>query len=94
MRHCRILGWVRADQCQGAGGGHEVYRVDVVFEQNGNTMERSAGALRASFLVQRLGDHQGIGVDLQDRAQGRTVAIERFDPIQVELDESSRAELI
>ena len=49
--------------------------------------------VRRSF-VQRLGDHQGIGVDLQDRAQGRTVAIERFDPIQVELDESSRAELI
>ena len=60
-------------------------------------MERSAGAFaRASFLVQRLGDHQGIGVDFQDRAQGRqdARAIERFDPIQVELDESSRAELI
>ena len=56
-------------------------------------MERSPGALRAPFLVQCVGDHQGAGVDLQDRAQGRSTAIERLDPIQVQLDELTSGQL-
>jgi hypothetical protein len=55
-------------------------------------MEWPTYASCASFLIQRLGDGQGLGVDLQNGAQGRPVTIERFDPIAVKLDELSRAQ--
>ena len=46
--------------------------------------------LRLPLGVERVGDRQRVGIDLDDRAQRRTAAIDLLDALQVELDESTR----
>ncbi len=55
-------------------------------------MQRPARALRLPLGVERAGDGQRLGVDLQHRAQHRTAAVERRDARQVSLDQPARGQ--
>ena len=48
------------------------------------------GPLRLALGVERVGDRPRLGIDLDDRAQRRTGAIDLLDPLEVELDELPR----
>ena len=52
-------------------GPHPVGRIDVVFHEDGDAVERSPDAARAPLGVERVSDLERVGVRLQDRAERR-----------------------
>src|SRR4029077_19404336 len=65
-----------ADQGQRAGGGHHlVGGVDVVFDDDGDAVERTAGALVFAFTVKRVGDLEGVGIQFDDAVDGRPLPV-------------------
>lgn len=87
---------MQAGQHQGAGrGAHGVGGGDVVLDQHRHTVQRAtrAAALVAALAVQGLGFGQGMGVELDHRAQLRALAIKRVDAAQVVAGQAFAAEL-
>ena len=68
---------------------HAVGGVDVVLDQHGDPMERSANLARTPLGVHRARDLERVGVRLQDRMQRR---VDGLDPGEVGLGEDSRGE--
>src|SRR5215469_1156060 len=59
-----IFRWSGTDKSQRSGGGlHAVCSSDVVFDQNGNAMQRSLGILGAAIEIIGDGLRLGIGLD-------------------------------
>jgi hypothetical protein len=65
------------------GGSHPVSGVDIVLEQNRNSMQRPAHASRLSLAVERFRDRQSIRIDLEYVTKRRPLAIELLDPRDV-----------
>ena len=55
-------------------------------------MQRPARAFLAPFLVQRVGDLERIGVELDHRVEARAVAVDGFDAGEVRFDEGAGGE--
>ena len=92
--HEGILAGNGALQCQRAGGGgHAVGGVQVVFDQDGNAVQRATRAFFLPLLVQRLGDGEGIGVDLDHRAQARPMVVDGIDAFQIQAGELTGGQL-
>jgi hypothetical protein len=69
---------------QRAGGRrHAVAGVDVVLEQHGDAVQRTARARTPALTVELGGDRRGVGVDLEDRPQGRSAAVDGVDAREV-----------
>src|SRR5262249_9204363 len=73
-------------------GLHLVGRVDVVLDQDGNPVQRAAGALLLALLVEVGGDGQGVRVHLDDTVDGRPLAIDLVNPGEVLLGEGAGRE--
>ena len=84
--HERVLRRHRSLERQRPGGGHHaIAGVDVVLDDDRDTVQRTARTARPSFVVQRVGDGQRVRVDLDDRSQRRSLPIDLLDPAQIEL---------
>ena len=65
-----------AFQRQRTGGGlHPVVRIDVVLDQNRNAVQCAARLPRFAFLIERIGNFQCIGVQLDHRIEIGTVFV-------------------
>ena len=64
---------------------------DIVFEQHGDAVHGAAHRARRAFIIQRLGDVQGFGVQFQHRIE--LVHIVALDALQVVDDQVRRRQL-
>ena len=62
---------------------HGVRRVDVRFQHNRDAMHRAARPGLLPLGIQRRSNGDSIRVDLDDRIERRTVAVDGIDPVQV-----------
>jgi hypothetical protein len=80
LRHKRISCWLRSQKCQRSGGGlHAVGGIDIVFDQNRNSVQRTADVSFFSFLVEGIGDGQSVGIDFDDAVERGTLFVDLFD---------------
>ena len=78
-------------QRQRSGGRHHpIAGVDVVLDEDRDAVQRPAHALAFALGVERVGNRQRVGIELDDRPQRRTAAIDRLDARGVQLDEPPR----
>jgi hypothetical protein len=96
-RRAQPLGYERVARRDVAGEGeragrraHLVGRVDVVLDENGDSVQRPADASGLSFIVELRRDRERIRIQLDDRVDCRPALIERVDAREVLLDERSR----
>ena len=93
LRHERIFRRTRTHQRQRSGRGlHAVGGVDVVFDQDGNAVQRAARALGFALLVEGLRDGQGVGIEFDHAIDGRPAPVYFFDPGHVFLGEGLSCE--
>src|SRR5581483_9567167 len=79
-----------AEQRERAGGRvHAIGRVEIIFDQHRHTVERTAHVTGAAFAIERVGDGQRFGVDLDDRVHCRAFLIERIDAREIPLNNGS-----
>jgi hypothetical protein len=72
----RVTRGPRAGHGERAGGRqHTVGGVYVVFNENGDAVQRPADAARPALAVERVGDGERVGVRLDDRPQGGAAAV-------------------
>src|SRR5208337_3041333 len=50
---------------------HAVGGIDVAFNKNRNSVQRSAHALLSSFLIERVGNGEGVGINLDNTGERR-----------------------
>ena len=67
--------------------------VDVVLDEDGDAVEGAADALGLALGVEGPGDVEGLGVRLDDAAQGRALAVDGLGSHLPEFDEPANAEL-
>ena len=73
----------RIGQRQRAGGGeHTVAGVDVVLEQDRNTVQRAACLRAAARIIERSGELQRIGIRLDHRTQDRAGSVDLLDAVE------------
>ncbi len=89
------VGVVRAEALQGqrAGTGGHRCGVDVVLQQQRDAMQRTTQASFAALAVACGGFLQGIGVELDHRAQAWPGAVQRGDALQVGLGQGGAVQL-
>ncbi len=76
-----------------AGGRHHpVVGIDVVLDQNRNSVQRPSHLLRPSLGVHRVGDREGVRIQLDDSAEGRTMPVDGFDSRDVLLGDRARGQ--
>ena len=76
LRDERIFGGLRADEGQGAGGGaHAVVSINIIFDQDGDAVERAAGTFFFAFFVEGFGDGEGVGIGFDDAVDGGAVFV-------------------
>lgn len=78
-----------ADERQAAGGGfHPVMRGDAVFDENGDAVQGRARTVRASLVVERLRDVQGVRVRFDHGVKRMgALPIDRIDTARVPTNE-------
>src|SRR5204863_2502527 len=65
-----VFGGDRAFERERRGGGrHAIRRVDVVFDENRNAVKRPAQAPGLALGVERIGNGEGVRVELDDRLE-------------------------
>jgi hypothetical protein len=67
-------------------------RADVVFDQHGNAVQRSARAVASALLVERIGDGQRIGIEFDDGVDRRALFIDFRDALEIFLRDRMRRE--
>ena len=65
------------------GGGHAVGRIDVVFDKDGDAVQRPSRAPGFPFPIERIGDGERVGIEFQHGAQRGPLAINGGDARQV-----------
>jgi len=71
------------DQCQRTCAGlHGIGRLDIVFEQNRDAVQRAPHLAKAAFLIPLSGNCQCIGVQFNNLINGGAVFIQAFNTIQ------------
>ena len=68
-------------------GGQRINGFNVVFEQDGDAVQRATRPTFLPFGVQRFGDGQGFWVNGQNAVEVGAVLINLLDAIQVNLDD-------
>jgi hypothetical protein len=77
-------------RARSGGGHHAIPGRDVVFEQNRDAVQRAAHAPAAPVGVSLVRDRERVGVELEDRIERRTIAIERLDAREILFRDPSR----
>ncbi len=75
------------------GGRHPIVGLDIVFEQDGDPVERSAQPPLPALAVPSGGGLHGLRVELEHGVDLGPGPVEGLDPIQVTLDQRARGQL-
>jgi hypothetical protein len=91
----RVIFWrPDADQRERSGRRHHaILGRDVVFDDDGNAVQRTARAARLAFGVELVGDRQRVRIRLQDGADRGPLAVEGGDSRQIFFSERPRGVL-
>ena len=83
-----VVRWPVPGKCQGAGRRrHLVACIDVCFKHDRDAVQRPTRAGFLSLAIQRIGDVEGIRIQLDNSVERGTIAICGIDLIQVVLDQ-------
>ena len=94
LRYEGILGRPGADERERPGGGHHlVGGIDVVFDEHGDAVQGAARTFGLAFLIERIGDGEGVGVEFEHAVEGWAVLVDFADAGSVLLDERASGEL-
>ena len=81
-----------AGESERAGGGHHaIGGIDVVLDENGNAVQRAARPFVAPLFVERIGDRQRVGIELDDGVDGRPALVDFVDALEILLRQGARA---
>ena len=93
LRHERILRRLRADQRQRSGRGHHaIRRIDVVFDQHRDAMQRATRAFGLALLIERVGNGERIRIQFDDRVHRRAALVDLVDARKIFLDQRPSGE--
>src|SRR5262249_23546037 len=73
-------------------GGRHIERVEIVFEHNRDAMQRPTYLACLAFRIQRSGFSQRVGVESDDRVDGRAVLVVSRNAAKINLGELFRCE--
>src|ERR1700722_6839831 len=65
------------------GRAHFVGGIDIVLDENRNSMQQSAGAFFFALPIEPIGQSERVGIDFDNGAKLRTFAVERIDARQL-----------